>query len=240
MRYEGRNQDSDAFEAYRSFFTARVARTSAASIRSLHSQLQSGRVLLGESTLNPRESLLMTRHLRMLEQENSREVRRAKPLRLSDVRTIESNVDMRSAADFLFLLVIRGAYENGVRLGNLLKYAYVDGVTWLTDGSVQLVLDRTKTSAGNSVRLHYHDTGCALCFCRLLRRHFIAYDLDTLQGDFFLFPTIKIRGQSRLKTMPVDFARYLCTKWVNNRFTVMHKNGVDHSIIRLCERAHHA
>ena len=171
----------------------------------------------------------MTRHLRMLEQENSREVRRAKPLRLSDVRTIESYVDMRSAADFLFLLVIRGAYENGVRLGNLLKYAYVDGVTWLTDGSVHLVLDLTKTSAGNSVRLHYHDTGCDWCFCKLLRRHFVAYKLDSMQGDFYLFPTIKIRCRSRLKTMPVDFAHFLSTKWVNNRFTL--DTGCAHPVI---------
>ena len=226
MQYEGRDQANDAFEAYRSFFTARVAKTSAASIRTLHSQLQSGRVLLGESTLNPRESLLLNRHLRVLERENSREVRRAKPLRLRDIRIIEGNVDMRSAADFLFLLVIRGAYENGVRLGNLLKYAYVDGVTWLTDGSVHLVLDLTKTSAGNSVRLHYHDTGCDWCFCKLLRRHFVAYKLDSMQGDFYLFPTIKIRCRSRLKTMPVDFAHFLSTKWVNNRFTIMHKNGI--------------
>ena len=117
MLYERDPRDTTPFDQYLAFFTSRVAKTSAASIRSLHGLLQSSNVLLGLPTLSPREAILLGRHLRVLERENAREVRRAKPLRLQDIRRIEAHVNPRSEIDLLFLLAIRGAYENGVRLG---------------------------------------------------------------------------------------------------------------------------
>ena len=225
MLYERDPRDTTPFDQYLAFFTSRVAKTSAASIRSLHGLLQSSNVLLGLPTLSPREAILLGRHLRVLERENAREVRRAKPLRLQDIRRIEAHVNPRSEIDLLFLLAIRGAYENGVRLGNLLKHAYIDGITWLHDGSVKLVLDMTKTSSGTSVSLIYHDTGCPLCFCRLLLRHIRTHRLLELKGDYYIFPSVCMRVRPRNNTIQLDFSRYLRSKWVANKLTVLHKNG---------------
>ena len=83
----------------------------------------------------------------------------------------------------------------------------------------------TKTSSGTSVSLIYHDTGCPLCFCRLLLRHIRTHRLLELKGDYYIFPSVCMRVRPRNNTIQLDFSRYLRSKWVANKLTVLHKNG---------------